>query len=142
MMEHFFENPSLFSLKCPMVKNVATGKSHNPGKSASIFVNFLLHPVTFTMKKNDKIIFGTNCNTNNEHITGSSRWNFCWHWKSNTQSLFTHLHIGVHGVGQSCYPTFKTIYLYPYPVPLLSRTRIVVFNNLTSKKYMFIWNNL
>ena len=50
----------------------ATGRSHKPGKSNSIFANLLLHPVTFTMKKNDKSIFGINCSTNNGNIISKS----------------------------------------------------------------------
>ena len=47
-----------------MAKKVATGRSHNPGKSATIFVNFLLHPVVIKIMMNDNIMFGMNSNNN------------------------------------------------------------------------------
>ena len=60
--EHFLENPSLFSLMDPMAKKVATGRSHNPGKSTTIFVNFLLNPVVIKINTNDNMMFGMNSN--------------------------------------------------------------------------------
>ena len=50
-----------------MARKVATGRSHIPGKSAIIFVNFLLHPVVIKIKMDDNMMFGMNSNKNIEH---------------------------------------------------------------------------
>ena len=57
-----------------MAKKVATGRSNNPGKSTSIFVNFLLHPVVIKIKVNGNMRFGMICNINIEMSSGKFTW--------------------------------------------------------------------